>query len=96
MSNLMILTTLSEGKQDEVKSKELQFLHLLRQLWQSALGEIRELFLFKYHKEEILYWYYCFSFQFILKASGRQGSLQHSCQIYSTYIKFKAPHELPF
>ena len=74
----------------------LEDLNQLRQLWQSALGEIRELFLFKYHKEEILEWYYYFLYRFILKAGGRQGSLQDICQIYSTYIKFKAPHETPF
>ena len=50
----------------------------------------------KHHKKEILSWYYYFSLHLILKAGGGQVSLQSSCQIYSIYIKFKAPHKTSF
>jgi hypothetical protein len=50
----------------------------------------------QYHKKEILSWYYCFWLHLILKAGGGQVSLRILCQIYSIYIKSKAPQEPSF
>ena len=50
----------------------------------------------KYHGKEILLCYYYFLLHLILKAGGGQGNLQSLYQIYSTYVKFKAPQEAPF
>lgn len=50
----------------------------------------------KYYEKEILLCYYYFLLHLILKAGGGQENLRSSYQIYSTYVKFKAPQEAPF